>query len=264
MTVRILLVLCLLVASPSARSAWDAGVGMEDYQWIEYSDLYGNPKEAGLRAALFVDWRQEGDQGALFAWRAKFYGGTVYYDTFLISDGTKVSTKTDYGGVLSEAQLFHRDDLGAYRLDYLSGLGLDFWRRSIRSNGSNQIEDYSVWFVRAGLRLAKPEREAGFHAECGVKYPFSVGENAHLTSLNSPAGYKYTTNPGLSPGGRVSGYAELGYRINARLDMVGYYDSWRFARSPDVMASDTSGRAWLIHQPKSTMDAWGIKLLTSF
>ncbi|HLY95603.1 MAG TPA: hypothetical protein VKO66_00180, partial [Sideroxyarcus sp.] len=89
-------------------------------------------------------------------------------------------------------------------------------------------------------------------------YPAWTRENAYLDSSG------YTSNPKISPKGLVSGYAELGYRINAWLDVLGYYDSWRFGRSADVMAMDTSGATWLIHQPRSSMDALGIKLLMSF
>lgn len=246
----------------SAHAAWEVGGGLEHYQWIEYPEGFnGTPKEVGMRSALFVNWTQEGEQGPLFSWRAKLYGGTVNYDTFLISNGVPVTTKTDYIGVASEGQLFFRDDLGGYKLDYLGGLGLDFWRRSIRNSGANQIEDYSVWFLRAGLRLAKARRETGFHGECGFKYPISVQENAYLDSAG------YTSNPILSPTGELSGYAELGYRINAELDLVGYYDSWRFGRSANVRANkptDPAGSYWLIHQPKSSMDALGLKLLVSF
>ncbi len=256
---RTLLTIAFLFVTSSAQAAWDVGGALEDYQWIEYPDASTDtPREYGLRSALFLNWTQEGDQDLLLAWRAKFYGGTVNYDTFLQSTGAPVSTKTDYGGVVSEGQLFFRTSLGDYKLDYLGGPGLDSWRRSIRITGGNQIEDYFILFFRAGLRLAKPRQVAGLHGELGIKYPFSARENVHLDSMG------YTSNPWLSPGGMVSGYAELGYRINARFDVLGYYDSWRFGRSANVIAADTAGALWRIYQPKSNMDALGIKLLVSF
>ena len=89
----------------------------------------------------------------------------------------------------------------------------------------------------------------------------STREDAHLYNSG------YTTNPSLSPKSAVSGYAEFGYRINTRFDVVGYYDSWRFAQSANVTTnkpSDPPGTYWLIYQPKSNMDALGAKLLISF
>ncbi len=50
MTGRILLATALLVSSATTWAAWDAGVGMEDYQWIEYPEgINGTPRETGLR-----------------------------------------------------------------------------------------------------------------------------------------------------------------------------------------------------------------------
>lgn len=253
---RILLAAAVLIASLSAQAAWDFGVGTEAYQWIEYTSGYsGNPKEFGARYALFIDWTQEGDQGLLAAWRAKIYAGRVNYDTFDVRTKEPTSPKTDYFGVASEPQLFYRYNLGAYKLDQLAGIGLDNWRRRI---GGNQIEDYSVLFLRAGLRLARSRREAGFHGELGLKYPVSIGEDAHLESLG------YTSNPPLFPKRALSGYAELGYRINATYDVLCYYDSWRFKQSEAVVVEDTAGKLFAVDQPTSNMDAIGIQLLVSF
>ncbi len=258
---RTLLAASILFLTSSAQAAWDVGGGLENFQWKEYPAGGGVLKESGGRSALFVNWWQEGDQNMLFTWRAKFYGGTVNYDTYLISTGAPVSTKTDYSGAVSELQEYYRYYLGSYYLDQIGGLGLDVWRRRIRNGGGDQIEDYSIWFLRAGLRLAKSRSEAGFHGELGIKYPISTRENAHLDSEG------FTSNPSLSPKGAISGYAEFGYRINARFDVLGYYDSWRFGQSADVRANkptDPAGAYWLIYQPKSNMDALGIKLLVSF
>jgi hypothetical protein len=247
----------LLLATFSAQAQWDFGTGLESYQWQEFgTGSSGNPKESGIRTSALVNWTQSGD-GARFAWRAKLYAGTVNYDTFVQSTGAAVSTKTDYGGVVNEGQFLYRYHVGSYGLDQVGGLGLDYWRRSIRNGGGNQIEDYSILFARAGLRLIKSKLEAGFHGELGIKYPISAHENAHLNSAG------YTTNPSLAPKGKVSGYAEFGYRIDTKIDLLMYYDSWRFGRSAQVITKDTAGATWGIYQPQSNMDAVGIKLLIS-
>ena len=172
-----------------------------------------------------------------------------------------VSTKTDYVGVASEGQVFYRHDVGSYKLDQVGGLGLDFWRRRISQYRRAEIEDYSVLFMRAGMRLAKVGGVAGLHGECGIKYPISIRETHIWIALG------FTSNPAITPKGAVSGYAEIGYRINSRFDVLGYYDSCAFRRSADVRANkptDTAGMYWLIYQPESSMDALGIKLLVSF
>lgn len=256
---RKLLAFAVLMFSLEAWAEWDAGAGLESYQWKEYPSGYsGNPTERGPRLAAFVNWTQDRDAGALFGWRAKVYGGTVDYETFEILSGNPVSTETEYGGVSSEGQVMFRHGMGTYRMDQVLGLGLDTWRRSIRNGGGHQVEDFSILFLRAGIRMQHGAADPGFHGELGIKYPVSTREDAHLDE------WGYTSNPTLSPKGALSGYAELGYRINARFDITAYYDSWRFDASDAVLVRDGSNNLWSVHQPRSWMDALGVKLLASF
>jgi hypothetical protein len=259
MFARTLLTLAVLSA-PAAVQAdeWQVGSGLEDYHWVEFPQATRSPEEDGMRAALFVNWMQSGEQGALWAWHGKMYGGSVSYDTYLISNGEPITTKTDYGGANSEAQWHYRTDLAAHKLDYIGGLGLDVWRRSISSVGGNQIEDYMILFARAGMGVVKSEKEVGMHGEFGVKYPLATREDAHLNISG------YTSNPQLYPVPLVSAYVEFGYSLPQGLDLVAYIDTWRFNRSPSVSALDAAGTTWTIHQPQSNMDAMGIKLLVSF
>jgi hypothetical protein len=253
---RMLLAISMLTLTASAHAGLGIGVGEESYRWVEQpSGNSGTPTEAGARFALFLDWTPTRDQGLLIGWRAKLYGGTVNYDTYTISTGTPVTTQTDYAGRAVDVYVFYRATHG---IDYLAGVGQDVWRRSIRNGGSNQIEDYSILFGRVGLRFGTSQSKTGLHGELGAKYPFSTTEDAHLTSMG------YTTNPMLSPKWEASGYAELGYRLTEKFDVVGYYDSWRFKQSENVTVTDTAGATWYVYQPTSSMDAVGIKLLYQF
>lgn len=259
MVSRILLAFAVLTLMPDARAEWDVGGGMESYQWKEYpTGFSGSPTEKGPRLAAFVNWTQTRDAGLLLGWRAKVYGGTVGYDTFEILSGNPVSTQTEYTGASSEGQLLFRHGMGTMRMDEVLGLGLDTWRRSIRNGGGNQTEDFSILFLRAGIRMHRGTATPGFHGELGIKYPFATRENAHL------ADYGYTTNPALTPKGAVSAYAEFGYRVNAKFGVIAYYDSWRFNASDAVVVRDGSNVLWSVLQPKSSMDALGLKLQASF
>lgn len=258
------MLIATLVFPPIAHAEWSAGIGPENYNWTEYpagSALH--PKESGLRSAVFVNWTQDRDTGFLFAWRAKIYSGRVKYDTAYIATGTPVSTHTKYSGAASELQLRYRIDAGALNVDYLAGMGADTWSRTVENIGFNQVEDYSILFMRAGVDLGPPEREAGFHGGFGLKYPVATNEDAHLDQLGA------YNNPSLSPGSSVSAYAEFGYRINQLFDVVGYYDSWRFSQSDPVVVYTPAGGlcgptgACLIYQPESHMNTVGLKLNVS-
>ncbi len=214
-----------------------------------------------MRSTFNAEWTQDGDYGWLFAYRGKFYFGQVQYDTYYQVTHEPVSTTTQYIGAAHEAQIFHRTDGANYQLDYVGGLGLDRWQRAI---GNSQIEDFRIIYLRGGFNIDQPRHGAGLHGGGGLKYPVVTWEDAHLDSQG------YSSNPILKPGKDISLYAQLGYRINTRWDVVAYYDSWRFKQSPKVTATSTTEICngilcvYDIWQPKSNMDAFGLRVMYSF
>ena len=252
------IIIAFATFSGQAQAEWSFGGGMENFRWQEtITGSALSPLESGLRYALNLKWVQSGDNGLLFSYRGKVYTGRVHYDTFTQISNTPVSTTTQYSGATHEGQMFYRTDIGRFKLDYVGGAGLDSWRRSIDNNGYNQIEDYSIMYLRGGVNIDQAQHAAGFHGGGGLKYPFWTAEDAHLTEQG------YYSNPLITPGKAISLYAELGYRINQRWDVVGYYDSWRFKQSDSVITTDSKG-AWKIWQPESHMDVWGLKAMVSF
>ena len=241
----------------TANAGWSIGTGLEYYLWQEFiSDPPLKPLETGVRNTVNVEWTQDSDYGWLFAYRGKLYFGQVHYDTYTQQTYTPVSTTTNYSGVAHEAQIFHRTDAANYQLDYVGGLGLDTWRRAI---GNSQVEDFLIIYLRGGFNLDQPGHGAGLHGGGGLKYPIMTREDAHLDSMG------FSSNPILQPGKDISLYAQLGYRISARWDVVAYYDSWRFKQSPKVTSTKISdGKLYDIWQPKSSMDAFGLRVMYSF
>ena len=252
------MLLVLATFSTAAKAEWSVGGGLENYRWAEtIADAPLTPKETGLRLAANLKWTQDGDRGLLFGYRGKLYFGRVHYDTYTQQTYTPISTHTVYVGATHEGQLLYRTDAGNYKLDYVGGLGYDNWQRSIENNGFYQIESYSIFFLRGGINLDQLMHNPGFHGGGGLKYPFWTAENAHLNEQG------YYSNPIITPGKDFSLYAELGYRISERWDVIGYYDSWRFKRSNTVSSDDSTG-TWLIWQPKSSMDTFGLRAMYSF
>ena len=244
--------------SAAAHAAWEAGAGVEAYSWQEYATsangVAEKPTEFGPRFALHLNWTQSGEQGLLFAYNAKFYTGKVHYDTYEQKTDTPVSTSTRYLGTAQEARMLYRKNSDSYVLDYVGGLGWDIWRRTI---AQSQIEDYSILYLRGGFNLDRPSHGTGWHGGGGLKFPFQTYENAHLTDQG------YYSNPIITPGKDISLYAELGYRIDSHLDVVGYYDSWRFSKSDIRTTSDVKG-TWQVWQPRSSMNLLGIRLMQSY
>lgn len=257
MSTRILAAISLASSlfSSAAVADWQGGAGLEHYTWQE--SMFNPPltvKETGSRYALHLNWEENADSGLLYAYMAKFYAGVAQYDTYTQFSYTPVSVHTDYTGMINEGQLISRGTMGAYRLDYVGGLGLDSWRRAINMN---QIEDYSIWFLRTGVSLDQPMRGAGFHGSGGLKLPIRAIEDAHLDSAG------YDSNPQLSLGKGISVYGELAYRTSNYWDFVGYFDSWRFSQSEPVTTT-SGGALYSIMQPQSRMNTLGLKALYSF
>lgn len=245
-----------LAISSVAHSESSVGASVEDYHWQETIDNAPlSPEEYGLRYALHLKWTQDRERGLVFGYRGKFYAGKVDYDTFYQISGQPVSTTTQYSGAIHEAQLSYR--AANNNLGYLGGLGLDTWQRSIGNNGSKQIEDFLIIYLRGGIIFNQLGQSPGIHGSGGLKYPIFTWEDAHLDSQG------YDSNPVITPGKDISLFAELGYRINRNWNVVGYYDSWRFKQSKIVFVSKGSS-VYGVYQPKSSMDAYGIKVMYSF
>ena len=139
-----------------------------------------------------------------------------------------------------------------YRSDILAGLGIDAWRREL---SSIQREDYLVAYLRAGVEFDSVSAGTWLGG-LGVKYPFWIKEDAHLTNIG------FDSNPELSPGGKASAYAHLGYRFRRQWSVVGYADGYRFSKSDSVTVNEIRrgfGTVTLV-QPASDMLFLGIKL----
>ena len=248
----------LITCSTESIAGMSFGTSLERYHWQEYTNNGPFfPTEAGNRYAINLNWVQDAEKGLLYGYRGRFYTGRVHYDTYYQMSHMPVSTNTSYSGGSHEGQLYYRTNMMGLKLDFVGGLGLDAWQRSIANGDMQQIEDYMILFVRGGINLDHPFNGAGFHGGGGLKYPVWAAENAHLQKRG------YYSNPTIHPGKATSPYAEIGYRINQDWDIVGYYDSWRFKQSDAVITANSSG-TWLIWQPKSNMDAYGIRAMFSF
>ena len=247
----------LATCSYGVNAAINVGAGIEQHSWEETIAGSPSPKESGQRYSLYINWQQDKDQGMLFGYRGKLYGGKVLYDTYTQQTNIPVSTTTQYTGAAHEGQLLYRNAGQTYKLDYVGGLGLDTWERNIDNRGYSQIEDFLIIYLRGGIHFAPPAQGSGVYGGGGLKYPIHTWEDAHLFSQG------YSSNPILKPGKDISFYAELGYRFNQRWHLIGYYDSWRFKESEPVITS-RAGVAYAVYQPESRMDTLGLKILYGF
>jgi len=250
---RSLLAAALLTLSAGAQASWSISADLETFQWKE--DGTPSVTEKGARYGLSWGYLREADAGWQWAYRGQFRRGTVDYSGAFLFTGQPTSARTRYTGLLNELQ-------GSYRFpqslgfELLGGLGFDYWERNILPD---QKEDYSVGFARLGLNI-DPRAPRGFFGGAGVKFPFFISENAHLDELG------FDQNERLRPKGELSVYAQAGYRFPQGWSLIGYYDGYRFGESKTVSTTSSAfpGTQFLIFQPASKVDSFGVKLQYEF
>lgn len=239
----------LLPSLACAEVTVNAGV---DYLYWEESSV-PQVKETGPLYTLGLGYTQDRDAGVLFAYRGKLWGGSVNYDGATLFSGTPVQSNTSYAGASNEVQArWRKAGKDGGNLDGVLGAGLDVWRRSL---SSVQKEDYAIGYLRLGVESGSDELSR-WSVSLGFKYPVWTYENAHFDEIG------FDSNPILHPGKEVSPYGSLGYRFTQKLQIVGYYDGFRFGKSATVQANEiaTGQGPTTLFQPQSTMSIFGIRV----
>jgi hypothetical protein len=232
-----------------AHADWSIGAGFENFRWKESTSPA--VKEDGLRLVLDAGWIQSRDPGLSAAYNFRFYNGNVDYTGGFIGTGLPISGETHYRGFQHELQSIYRMPQNA--VDLVLALGWDHWSRDLTAA---QEETYNTYYARVGANWNSLTQQ-GFFASAGVKHPFYVRENAHLTDIG------FTGNPRLRPRGDFSLYGTIGYRVAPAWDVIAYYDSYRFKKSNEVVVTDGTS-LFTVFQPKSRQDVIGMKIVRNF
>lgn len=250
---RLLLGAALLLLSAGAQASWSVSADVEAFRWAESGDP--SVTETGARYGLSWGYLRERDAGWQFAYRGQFRRGTVTYEGAFLFSGQPTTARTRYTGLVNELQGIYRFPASA-GFEALGGLGFDYWERNILPD---QKEDYAVVFARLGINI-DPRAARGFFGGAGLKLPFYVSENAHLDEIG------FDQNESLHPKGELSAYAQAGYRFGQGWSLIGYYDGYRFGESKTVTATSSAfpGTKFLIFQPASKVDSFGLKLQYEF
>jgi hypothetical protein len=244
----------LLLVAGAARAEWSM---FGEYQRFRWTEPTIGVKEKGPLWGIGLNWDQDKPERLAFRYRGKYYFGRVDYDGSTLITNQPVQTQVDYDGLLNELQLTYRRHESPTRVGV--GFGLDYWNRQL---SDVQREEWWVYFVRVGAEWTQRYRDGWFFGG-GIKYPFYVYENPHATSIG------FTEETKLYPEGKLSLYADLGYR-RGYVMVSAFYDSWRFEQSatertsgpPCVAAFGTQTCG--LFQPASNADMYGIRLHVFF
>ncbi len=249
-------------ATAQAADANQASVqfGPQSFLWREFGDTGGRLlQEQGARfsvGAAFDNFRRE-DSGVLYNVNGKIYLGSVDYDGQTQS-GTPATTDVSYLGLNIELQ-------GGYRfgrrvgVDVFGALGIDEWIRSIAdgraANGTTVYgyeEYYTILYGKAGLGFFQLLDGWRYMLQGGVKMPLATSEHVDL-------GSGVDLEPGLKPSAFANFQFDFGSGRHDRFGVALYYDSYRFSRSdPELLTY--GGSTYLVVQPRSHMDVYGLRL----
>ncbi len=239
----------LAAASAPAWAQWSIDGKVERFRWEEKTQP--RVTETGPRFGLGLGYTQNKTAGWMFAYKGEFYGGDVKYRGATLLTGEPVESTTSYTGLLNELQAIYRSSGGGAQI--VTGLGLDYWNRQLTPD---QHEEWYVYYVRAGAEFGG-RLTHGLFAGAGIKYPVYIYEDAHLGEIG------FDSNPKLHPGRAPSFYADLGYRLGRRWTVLAYYDAYRFKESPQVRTS-SGGQNFIVFQPESTVDTFGLRVRYHF
>jgi hypothetical protein len=231
---------------------WQVLGGLEQYEWVEFVD-----DGSELLTEDGVIWQLGGRVGVHYPGgpsirgRGELFFGDVDYDGET-QDGIPVTTDTTYAGALVEADvllpLMRRDagSVGVY-----GGGGCRLWRRSLGDSydpvAYGYDEDWSVYYLLAGLRGELKLQEAVLSGEARLRMPFET--EADYGSFAEGGG-----SLSVSPGKELAWELEGGVRWR-RFQLELFYRAWEFSKSNVVEVF----RGIFVWQPESESTMVGIR-----
>lgn len=270
----VLLLLLAMAALPERVLAEMEVYGfVADYNWREYGGNSLTAKERGpvYGVGIAGSYRAPAPTLLSLGWKAEGFGAGHTFHTY--GSNSTHSGDGDFNGFTLEGNAGMPLQLQKGPLiEPFVGLGGRYWGRSfptIASEGSAPYTQHEGWwnfYGKTGLRVTHRPLESPMvlFAEGGARISLIVRNNVDLSKI----GYGEAN---LSPGNRVSGFAEAGIKYNIfKLSL--FYEGLRFAGSQVGYAPLTSTSAAAASLPskmatkqfQTAADIFGLKLGVTF
>jgi hypothetical protein len=252
----------------SSKADISVGFGPEYYSWTEYfSDGVPILEESGFRYVFNVHTEGKRVQEILLGYDGKIYLGDVSYNGVELFDPVvHAVTDTFYFGFQNELMVSLRSNIEpTLNMDWIGGIGWDYWRRNIGPNSANQLEEYHILYFRLGPQFSTSENRGPWFG-FGGKIPFYTFENAHIDEIpvDPNPNIKYDQNPKLHPGRQLSFYLNAGVRYDSGFETKITFDSYRFSKSQEEDVTINHAPAGHVNQPEVYSERWGIQLVYHF
>jgi hypothetical protein len=266
MAAAIIFLLCFIVTAGTGGTADAAETEVYfkygDFTWKEFDGTNRLLRESGaLMGPGFSYFRETPDHLTVNP-KAELFVGDVNYDG-QTNEGDPVKTDVTYVGITIQGDLGRRFGQNTYFEPFI-GAGYRFWSRQIENGrtlsglvATGYTEYWTNIYARLGIRGGVSVSEGALlFAEAGLKLPvYNQNSIAQSGGFSQP---NYSVRPGL----QSSLFAELGIKMRNLKGSL-FYDGMRFSRSNPILL-DTADGVFVITQPQSTSDTFGLMLGVTF
>jgi hypothetical protein len=262
----------LLVGGTVARAAEteSSGAGQTgvsvflgyDQSYLSYKEFMNGAeldRDTGWNYGVYVEARS--DDPYMFARLLFDYVRTnsATYEGSL-QNGTPVTLSTEEKFITLEINAGYKAlNFGTATLSPYAGLGYRDWKRGVDSLPDYQ-EDYSWWYVAAGINLAYRFDRLVIAPDVALVYPFSSRMTTNVAGTVDEASFDIKARLGF----RVE--VPVSYEISQDKDMMifvfgtPFYQRWEFGASDPVTLTQAGTPVATAIEPESTTDMYGFRV----
>lgn len=146
-----------------------------------------------------------------------------------------------------------------------TGLGFHFWRRDLSGSNGGFLEDYSWWYLPAGIRYRMDNGNGTrFGIDTTAKLIFGGNTRAYLSDVSNAQDIDLPL--GVSWGGKASIFVERKLTSSSRLRLSPFYEYTTLKESPVIEILTSSGQPTGLgaREPSSRTHQYGASLTLGF
>jgi hypothetical protein len=252
-------------AAETGTGAGQTGVSVflgYDQSYLSYKEFINGvelDKDTGWNNGVYFEARS--DDTYMFArflfdyvmTKSATYAGSL-------QNGTPVTMSTEEKFLTSEVNAGYKAlNFGTATLSPYAGLGYRDWKRGV-DNLPDYQEDYSWWYVAAGVNLAYRFSRLVIAPDVALVYPFSSKMTTNAAGTVDEASFDIKARLGFRVEVPVS--YEISRNEDTKIFVFGtpFYQKWEFGASDPVTLTRGGTPVAIAIEPESTTDMYGFRL----
>lgn len=233
-----------------------------DGSYLYYKEVVDGQRfnrDYGWMSGAFLELR--GDNQYMFVRMTANYtrSTTATYDGAL-TDGTPYKASTIEQTYLGELNMGYKAlNFGRMTVSPYAGIGYRDWLRGEDDLPSYE-EDYSWWYVSAGLNLVYKYQRWALGLDGAVLFPFAMEMTTNVAGLYDNARFKLKSRPGYRAEATLSYDAYKKEGLTVSVFGTPYYQRWNIGASSIVYLTQGGTPVRAAYEPKSNTDVYGVRL----